>query len=118
MDSSPGELSSAPTRRRTQGLPDIFSLEVGIRGQDLVRGHLVGHHADDRRHGNAQAADAGDPSHPCRVDGIRVNVIVGTLLPGSTRSRRAFPAGRVRTSRRTLLEPRSLGGLGGQRGSR
>jgi hypothetical protein len=43
-----------------EGLADVLSLKIWIGVEDLLMRHPVGDHADDRRDGNPQTADARD----------------------------------------------------------
>ena len=66
-----------------EGLLNVFSLQVGIPLENLVEAGPVGDLADDHRHGNAHAADAGASSHDPRVE--RDPVQQTSHLPFKTR---------------------------------
>src|SRR5215472_13757349 len=52
-----------------QHLGDVFSLEIGIGGEDFRLGHPVGDHPDDGCNRNTKPPDARHPAHLPRIDG-------------------------------------------------
>lgn len=48
---------------------DILAFQVGIVGQQLIDADVSGELAEHLADGDAGVADAGQPSHPVRVDG-------------------------------------------------
>jgi hypothetical protein len=75
-----------------------------VRGEDLVGAHAVGHHAHERRHRDAQAANARHTAHLPRINGDAGEAHVGQPR-GSRASTRAAAEGERDYLRADWLPP-------------